>query len=155
MVWPRRKLSVTWRRHRRKRSESEKSKDERGLDGLNRQSPIASVQRTRSTLAIHYFRSSMWNEYYTNERQSRDSNRSATNAGSTRTKLCVFRGRDDRQRSLVIRITATTLTSDSAITIARFRLSKDERPILKEDRNCHGKFRHFARVIQSVHCLVI
>ena len=30
--------------------------------------------------------------YYTNERQSRDSNRNATNAGSTRTKFCVFRG---------------------------------------------------------------
>ena len=36
------------------------------------------------------FRRFTWNEYYTNERQSRDSNRSATNAGSTRTKFCVF-----------------------------------------------------------------
>ena len=70
------------------------------------------------------FRSSTWNEYYTKERQSRDSNRSATNAGSTRTKFCVFRGRYDCQRTLVIRIAAITLASDSAITIARFRPSK-------------------------------
>ena len=93
------------------------------LDGPNRQSPIASVQRTRSTLASHS-RNSMWNEYYTNERQSRDSNRNATNAGSTRTNFCVFRGRYDRQRTLVIRIAAITLASDSAITIVRFRPSK-------------------------------
>ena len=63
-------------------------------------------------------------EYYTNRRQSRDSNRSATNAESTRTKFCVFRGRYDRQRTLVIRIAAITLASDSAITLARFRPSK-------------------------------
>ena len=47
-----------------------------------------------------------------------------TNAGSTRTNFCVFRGRYDRQRALVIRIAAITLASDSAITIARFRPSK-------------------------------
>ena len=35
-----------------------------------------------------------------------------------------FRGRYDRQRTLVIRIAAITLYSDSAITIARFRPSK-------------------------------
>ena len=52
------------------------------------------------------------------------SNRNATNAGSTRTKYRVFRGRYDRQRTLVIRIAAITLASDSAITIARFRPSK-------------------------------
>ena len=46
------------------------------------------------------------------------------NAGSTRTKFCVFRERYDRQRTLVIRIAAITLASDSAITIARFRPSK-------------------------------
>ena len=60
-----------------------------------------------------------------NERQSRDSNRGTTNAGSTRTNSCVFRGRYDRQRTLAIRIAAITLASDSAITIARFRPSKD------------------------------
>ena len=37
-------------------------------------------------------RSSTWNQYYTSERQSRDWNRSTTNARSTRTKFCVFRG---------------------------------------------------------------
>ena len=42
-----------------------------------------------------------------------------------RTKFCVFRWRSGRQRTLVvIRIAATTLASDSAITIARFRPSK-------------------------------
>ena len=51
------------------------------LDGPNRQSPIASVQRTRSTLAGP-FRSSTWNQYYTNERQSCDSNRSGGNLAS-------------------------------------------------------------------------
>ena len=70
------------------------------------------------------FRSSTWNEYYTNECQSSDSDRSATNAGSMRTKFCVSRGRYDRQRTLVIRITGITLASDSATTIARFRPSK-------------------------------
>ena len=57
-----------------------------------------------------------------NECQSRDSNRSTTNAGSARTKFCVFKGRYDRQRTLAIRIAAITV--DSAITIARFRPSK-------------------------------
>ena len=65
-----------------------------------------------------------WNEYYTNECQSLDSSRSATNTGSTRTKFCVFRGNYDRQRTLVIRIASITLASDSAITLARFRPSK-------------------------------
>ena len=62
--------------------------------GQNRQSPIASVQRTRSTLAGH----------------------SAVPRG--------FRGRYELQRTLAIRIAAITLASDSAITIARFRPSK-------------------------------
>ena len=43
-----------------------------------------------------------WNEYYTKERQSHDSNRNATNAGSARTKFCVSGGRYDRQGTLVI-----------------------------------------------------
>ena len=84
-------------------------------------SPVASAQRKRSTLAACR---STWNKHYTNECQSRDSNHSATNAGSTRTKFCVFREAYDRQRTLVIRIAAITLASDSAITLARFRPSK-------------------------------
>ena len=86
----------------------------------NRQSLVFSERGQLSQAILQ----STWNEDYTNERQSRDSNRSATNAGSTRTKFCVFGGRCDRQRTLVIRIAAITLTSDSAITIARFRPSK-------------------------------
>ena len=93
------------------------------LDGENRQSPIASVQRSQVN-SHKPFCSSTWDKYYTNERQSRDSNRSATNAGSTSTKFCVFRGQYDRQRTLVFRIAAVTLASYSAITIARFRPSK-------------------------------
>ena len=70
------------------------------------------------------FRRSTWNEHYTNERQSRDSNRNATNARSTRTKLCVLKGRYDHQQTLVIPIAAITLASDSAISLARFCPSK-------------------------------
>ena len=57
---------------------------------------------------------------YSNERQWRDSNRSAANAGRMRTKSCVLGGRYELQRTLAIRIAAITLASDSAITIARF-----------------------------------
>ena len=159
-------------------------------------SPIATLN------AVNSFRRSTWNEYYTNEHQSRDSNRSAMNAGSTRTKFCVFSGRydsepifgegmrrstcqwkkgfsvkrgeaiqwmrglvristgkaiqwrgpghsvnrrtlksekllssspsrksalNDRRRTLVIRIAAITLASDSPITLARFHSSKVSR----------------------------
>ena len=70
------------------------------------------------------FRNSTWNECSTNERQSRDSDRSTTKAGSVRTNFRVLGGRYDRQRTLAIRIAAITLASDSAITIARFRSSK-------------------------------
>ena len=59
-----------------------------------------------------------------NERQSRDPNRSTMNAVSVRTNFCVSGGGYDRQRTLAIRIAAITLTSDSAITIARFCPSK-------------------------------
>ena len=64
------------------------------LDGPNRQSPIASVQRMRSTLAglSAIF---TWNEYHTNDRQSRKLSPSATNAGSARTNFCVLRERYD------------------------------------------------------------
>ena len=58
------------------------------LAGQNRQSPIASVQRKRSTLANHSAA-----PCGTNERQSRDSNRSTTNARSMRTTFCGL-GRD-------------------------------------------------------------
>ena len=71
---------------------------------LNRQSLVFS-ERDQLWQAIP--------EYYTNERQLRDSNRSATNAGSTRTNFCVFWGRYDRQRTLVLRVAAIILASDS------------------------------------------
>ena len=48
----------------------------------------------------------------------RSMNRGTTNAGSMR-RVC-FGGRYNRQRTLVIRIAAITLASDSTITIARF-----------------------------------
>ena len=48
-----------------------------------------------------------------------------TNAGSMRTSFCVFGGRYDHQRTLVIRIAARTLPSDSAIAIVRFCPSKE------------------------------
>ena len=47
-----------------------------------------------------------------------------------RTNFC-FGGRDDRQRTPAIRIAAITLASDSAITIARFRPSKERSHISK------------------------
>ena len=97
------------------------SENEPSLDGPNHQSLKCSVNADNSRKP---FRSSTWNGYYTNESQSRDSNRSATNAGSTRTKSCVFRGRYNRQPMLLIQIAATTLASDSAMTIARFHPSK-------------------------------
>ena len=85
----------------------------------------ASVQRTRTSSdnSRRPFRNCTWNECYANEHQLRDSNRSATKAESTRTRS-VFRERCDRQQTLVIRITVITLARDSAITMARFRLSK-------------------------------
>ena len=61
------------------------------LDGPNRQSPIASVQRTRSTLSGH-------------SAGRLGTNTTPTNAGSTRSNFCVFRGRYDRQRTPAIRI---------------------------------------------------
>ena len=61
------------------------------LDGPNRQSP-AFNERGQLSQAIPQFGSSTWNEYYTKERQSSDSNRNATNAGPMRTKSCVLAG---------------------------------------------------------------
>ena len=92
------------------------------LDGPNRQSPIASAQRTQPTLAGHSAGPRGTNTTPTN------ANRAIRNAvqrtQGTRTKFCGFRGRSDHQRTLVIRIAAITLASDSAITLARFRPSK-------------------------------
>ena len=63
------------------------------LDGPNHQSPIASVQRTLSTLAGHSAVPCGTNRVTrTNVRQSRDSNRSTTNAESMRTDFCVLEG---------------------------------------------------------------
>ena len=55
------------------------------------ESPIAN--RWCSAKAANFrrpFRCSMWKEYYTNERQSRDSNRNTMNVGPMRTKFSVF-----------------------------------------------------------------
>ena len=82
------------------------------LDGQNHQSPFANHQcPANADNSPKQFGSSAWNEDYTNQRQSRDWNHSASNAGSTRTKFCVLRGSYDRQRALVIRIAARTLAS--------------------------------------------
>ena len=55
-------------------------------------SPIASVQRTRSTLASHSAVPRETNVKRSNERQSRDPNRSTTNARSASTNFSVFWG---------------------------------------------------------------
>ena len=51
-------------------------------------------------------------------------NRSTTKAGPMRTNFCLLGGKCDRQRKLVIGISAITLTRHSAITMARLRPSK-------------------------------
>ena len=58
------------------------------------------------------FRSSTWNECYTNE--SRHNNRRVDGD-----QFLCFRGRYDRQGTLVIRIAAITLASDLVITVAQ------------------------------------
>ena len=93
------------------------------LDGQNRQSPLASGQRTQATLTDHSA-VSMWNECSTNERQSHDSNRSATKRKVSKDQCLSSKERYDRQQTSVIRIAAITLASGAAI-IARFRPSKD------------------------------
>ena len=72
------------------------------------------------------FLESTWSECYAN---CNNSNRSTTNARSMRTNFSVLEG---GQQTLVIRITAIALASDSAITIPRFRPSKPpaRKPIL-------------------------
>ena len=59
------------------------------------------------------------------------SNRCTTNAGSMGTTFRVCGGKNDRQRTLVIRIAAITPASDAAITIARFPPSKVRRSVLE------------------------
>ena len=55
---------------------------------------------------------SIWNEGHTNEHQSRDFNRNATNAGSTRTNQSLCPGRRyGHQRTPVIWVAAITLAS--------------------------------------------
>ena len=49
-----------------------------------------------------------------------------------------FRGRYDRQRTLVIRTAAIILASDSAITLARFCPSKDPSDHLQESQGPPG-----------------
>ena len=94
------------------------------LDGQNRQSPIASVQRNAGqTLASHsaYPRGTNTTPMKANRAIRIAAQRTQ---GLRGTKFCVLRGRYDRQRMLVIRIAAITLAGDSAITLARFRPSK-------------------------------
>ena len=66
-------------------------------------SPIASVQRTQSTLASHSAIPRGMNATRMNANRL-DSNRSAMNAGPMRTNFCVLGRRYERQRTLVIQI---------------------------------------------------
>ena len=95
----------------------------RNLDGPNRQSPIASVQRTRSTLAGHSAGPRGTNTTPMNA--NRAIRIAAQRTQGLQGPISLFSvGRYDRQRTLVIRIAAITLASDSAITLARFRPAK-------------------------------
>ena len=93
------------------------------LDGPNRQSPIASVQRTRSTLAGHSAGLRGTNTTPTNANRAIRIAMQRTQ-GLRRPNSVFFRERYDRQWTLAIRIAAITLASDSATTLARFRPSK-------------------------------
>ena len=86
------------------------------LDGPNRQLPIASVQRRQSTLASHSA-VPLWTKT-----TPTNANR-AIRIAAQRTQglwrllcVCVFRGRYDRRRRLVIRIAPITLAGASQIT---------------------------------------
>ena len=92
------------------------------LEGPNRQSPIASVKRPRSTLAGHSAGPRGTSTTPTNA--NRAIRITVQRTQGLRGPNSVFRGRYDRQRTLVIRIAAITLGSDSAIILARFRPSK-------------------------------
>ena len=88
----------------------------------NRQSPIASVQRTRSTLASHSAVPRGTNV------KRKNASRAIRIAAQRTQGLCglVFyvSGGDMTANELAIRIAAITLASDSARTIVRFRPSK-------------------------------
>ena len=113
--------------HPKSRSTKKKNfgRSKRGLtlDGQNRQSPIASVQRTRSTLASHSAVPRGTNVKRMNANRTRFESQRNERRVCEDSFLC-FRGRYDRQRTLAIRIAAITLASDSALTITRFRPSK-------------------------------
>ena len=90
------------------------------LDGPNRQSPIASVQHTRSTLAGH---SAVPRGTHTAPTNANRAMRiAAQRTQGLREPISVFLGEIWQP---ALRIAAITLASDSAITIARFRPSKD------------------------------
>ena len=95
----------------------------KNLDRQSRRWPIASVQRTLSTLASHSAVPRGTNVKRMNANH-------AIRIGAQRMQglsglISVFREeRYHRQQTLTIRIAAITLASDSAITIARFRPSK-------------------------------
>ena len=94
-----------------------------GLDGQNRQSPIASIQRTQSTLASHSAVPSGMNTTPTNANCAIRIAVQRTQGLQGPNSVFLW-GRYERQRTLVIRIAAKTLASDSAVTIAQFRPSK-------------------------------
>ena len=70
------------------------------------------------------FRRSTWNENL-HQRTAIARFESPVQRTVYQDQILCFRGRYDRQRTLVIRIAAMTLASDSAITLARFCPSKD------------------------------
>ena len=89
------------------------------LDGPNRQSPIGSVQRTWSTLAGHSA-----GPRGTNTTPTKANRVIRTVVQRTQGLHSPLRERSECQRTLVIRITAITLASNAAITLAQFRPSK-------------------------------
>ena len=91
------------------------------LNGQNRQSPIASVQRTRSTLASH---SAVPRGMSVKRMNANRAIRIAAQRMQGLQDWSPCFGGDDRQQMLAIRIAAITLACASAITLARFRPSK-------------------------------
>ena len=103
--------------------------------------PIASVQRTRPTLASHSAVPRGTNVKRMNANR-------ASRIAAQRTQglwglISVFRGRHDRQRTLAIRIAAVTLASNSAITIARFPHQGATLPKKRNFSKWQIKFRNF------------
>ena len=87
------------------------------LNGPNRLSPIASVQRARPTLAGLPAVPSGTSVIYERAPIARCESRQ----NERRDCFLRFEGRYDRQGTLAIQIVAVTLASDSPITITRFR----------------------------------